>query len=90
MDEDLEKRVIEVIPVVSSLCFHSADAKNKAGYCTNLRCVCGVKQVGTIRMSSKHPTFGDCLRELGRLTQQGHDPTRADRRTAASEESTHS
>jgi hypothetical protein len=75
MDEDLEKRAIEAMPVVSSLRFHAADAKNKAGYCANLRCGCGAKQVGPIRMSSKRPTFGDCLRELGRLIQRGHDPT---------------
>jgi hypothetical protein len=31
MDEDLEKRAIEAMPVVSSLRFHVADAKNKAG-----------------------------------------------------------
>ncbi len=34
MDEDLEKRAIEAIPVVSSLRFHAADANNKAGYRT--------------------------------------------------------
>jgi hypothetical protein len=37
MDEDLEKRAIEAMPVVSSLRFHAADAKNKAGYRVNLR-----------------------------------------------------
>jgi hypothetical protein len=31
MDEDLEKRAIETMSVVRSLCFHVADAKNKAG-----------------------------------------------------------
>jgi hypothetical protein len=72
--EDLEKCVIEMMPVVSSLCFHAADAKNKSGYHVNLRCDCGVKQVGTIRMSSKRPTTGDCLRELGRVIQQDHVP----------------
>ena len=35
MDEDLEKRAIEAMPVVSSLRFHAADAKNKAGYRAN-------------------------------------------------------
>ena len=34
-----------------------------------------MKQVGSIRKSSKRPTFGDCLRELGRLIQQDHGPT---------------
>ncbi len=75
MDEDLEKCVIEVMPVVSSLCFHTVDAKNKSGYHVNLRCGCGAKQVGTIHMSSKRPTPGDCLRELGRVIQQDHGPT---------------
>ena len=46
MDEDLEKRAIEAMPVVSSLRCHAADAKNKAGYHVNLRCGCGTKQVG--------------------------------------------
>ena len=53
MDEDLEKRAIEAMPVVSSLRFHAADAKNKSGYHVNLRCGCGAKQVGPIRMSRK-------------------------------------
>ncbi len=75
MDEDLEKRAIEAMPVVSSLRFHAADAKNKAGYRVNVRCVCGTKKVGTVRKSSRRPTFGDCLRELGRLIQQDHGPT---------------
>ena len=73
MDEDLEKRAIETMPVVSSLRFHAADAKNKAGYRANLRCGC--KQVGPVRMSIKRPTLQDCLRELGRLIQQDHGPT---------------
>jgi hypothetical protein len=52
------------------------DAKNKAGYHVNLRCVCGTKQVGPVRKSNKRPTFGGvCLRELGRLIQQDHGPT---------------
>jgi hypothetical protein len=49
MDEDLEKSVIETMPVVSSLCCHTTDVKNHV----NLRCGCGVKQVGTVRKSSK-------------------------------------
>ena len=51
MDEDLEKRAIEAMPVVSSLRFHAADAKNKSGYHVNLRCGCGApraKQVGAM------------------------------------------
>ncbi len=75
MDEDLENRAIEAMPVVRSLCFHAADAKNKAGYRVNVRCDCGTKQVGSVRKSSKRATFGDCLRELGRLIQQDHGPT---------------
>jgi hypothetical protein len=67
--------VIESMPVVNSLCFHTADAKNKAGYRVNVRCGCGTKQVGPVRKSSKRPIFGDCLRELGRLIQQDHGPT---------------
>jgi hypothetical protein len=58
MDEDLEKRAIEAMSVVSSLRFHAADAKNKSGYHVKLRCGCGAKQVGTVRKSSKRPTFG--------------------------------
>jgi hypothetical protein len=75
MDEDLEKRVIEVMSVVSSLCFHVTDAKNKADYRVNVRCDGGTKQVGSVRKSRKRPTFGDCLREFGRLIQQDHGPT---------------
>jgi hypothetical protein len=75
MDEDLEKRAIEAMPVVSSLRFHAADAKNKSGYHVNLRCGCGAKQVGPIRMSRKRPTPGDTLRELGRVIQRDHGPT---------------
>jgi hypothetical protein len=55
MDEDLEKRTIETMPVVISQRFHTADAKNKSDYHVNLRCGCGVNQVGPIRMSSKRP-----------------------------------
>ncbi len=57
MDEDLEKRVIETMPVVSSLCCHTTDAKNKTNYHVNLRCGCGEKQVGPVRKSSKRPTL---------------------------------
>jgi hypothetical protein len=64
MDEDLEKRAIEAMTVVSSLRFQTTDAKNKAGYRVNVRCGCGTKQVGPVHKSSKRPTFGDCLREL--------------------------
>ncbi len=63
MDEDLEKRAIEAMPVVSSLCFHTTDVKKKTRYRVNVRCVCGAKQVGSVRKSSKSPTFGDCLHE---------------------------
>jgi hypothetical protein len=75
MDEDLENRAIETMLVVNSLCFHVTDAKNKAGYRVNVRCVCGVKQVGPVRQSRKRPTFGDCLCELGRLMRQDNGPT---------------
>jgi hypothetical protein len=77
MDEDLdlEKRVIEALPVVSSVCFHTGDNTHKAGYHANLRCVSGAKQVGPIRMSSKFPTLRDCLRELGRRIERDHGPT---------------
>ncbi len=75
MDEDLEKCAIEAIPVVSSLCFHVADSKNKSGYHVNLRCDCGTKQVGSVHKSNKRPTFGDGLHELGRLIQQDHSPS---------------
>ena len=75
MDKDLEKSVIEALPIVSSLRFHAAQKKNKAGCRANLRCVCGVQQVGPIRMSSKYPTLLDCLRELGQRIQRDHGPT---------------
>jgi hypothetical protein len=75
MDEDEEKRVIEDLPVVSSVRFHTGDKTHKSGVYANLRCGCGAKQVGPVRKSSKRPTFGVCLRELGRLIQQDHDPT---------------
>ncbi len=75
MDEDSEKRAIETMPVVSSLRFHTGDKTNKSGVYANLRCGCGANQVGPVRKSSKRPTFGDCLRELGRLIQQDHGPT---------------
>jgi hypothetical protein len=86
MDEDL-KRVIEDLPVVSSVRFHGGDKTHfrqlyKSGVYVNLRCSassshggCGAKLVGTVRKSSKRPTFVDCLRELGRLIQQDHGPT---------------
>jgi len=63
MDEDLDlkKRAIETLPVVKSVCFHDGDKTHKEGYHANLRCGCGAKQVGTIRMSSKFPTLSDCL-----------------------------
>ena len=75
MDEDLEKSVIEDLSVVSSVRFHTGDKTHKTGVYDNLRCVCGAKQVGPIRISSKYPTLLDCLRELGRLIQRDHGPT---------------
>ena len=74
MDEDSEKRAIEDLPVVSSVRFHAGDKTHKSGVYANLRCGCGAKQVGPVRKSSQRPTFGDCLRELGRLIQQDHGP----------------
>ena len=70
-----EARVIEALPVVSSLRFHAAQKKNKAGYRANLRCGCGAKQVGTIHISNKFPTLRDCLRELGQRIERDHGPT---------------
>ena len=55
--------------------FHAGDKTHKAGYHANLRCGCGAKQVGPIRMSSKFPTLRDCLRELGRRIERDHGPT---------------
>ncbi len=75
MDEDSEKRAIEDLPVVSSVRFHAGDNTHKSGVYDNLRCGCGAKQVGPVRKSNQRPTFGDCLRELGRLIQQDHGPT---------------
>jgi hypothetical protein len=80
--EDLEKRAIEDLPVVSSVGFHAGDKTHKAGVYTKLRCCaaspyggCGAKQVGPIRKSSERPTNVDCFRELGRVIQRDHGPT---------------
>ncbi len=67
-------RTIETLPVVSSVRFHVGDKTHKAGYHVNLRCGCGVKQVGTIRISSKFPTLRDCLRDLGQRIERDHGP----------------
>ncbi len=74
--------MIEDLHVVSSVRFHAGDKTHKAGVYANLRCSavsshgeCGAKLVGTIRMSTKFPTLCDCLRDLGRLIHQDHDPT---------------
>jgi hypothetical protein len=75
-EEDLFKREIENLPVVISLTFIREIGRNKAGYRVNLFCdaaslygkckdgSCTVKRVGPVRMSTKHPTMRDCLREL--------------------------
>ncbi len=77
-------REIEDLPVVSSLSFIRVIGRDKVGYRDNLRCPvasshgdctdggCTVKQVGPIRMSTKHPTMRDCLRELLARIQQDH------------------
>ena len=64
MDEDLEKLVIEGMPVVSSVRFHVGDKTHKAGFYANLRCSgasslgdCGAKLVGSIHMSSERLTL---------------------------------
>jgi hypothetical protein len=80
--EDLEKRAIEDLPVVSSVGFHVGDKTHKVGVYANLRCCaaspyggCGAKQVGSIRKSNERPTNVDCFRELGRVIQRDHRPT---------------
>ncbi len=80
--EDLEKRAIEDLPVVSSVRLHAGDKTHRADVYTNLRCCavssyggCGAKLVGTIRKSIERPTNVDCFRELGRVIQRDHDPT---------------
>jgi hypothetical protein len=80
--EDLEKRVIEDLPVVSAVRFHTRDKTHKAGLYVNLRCCagssyggCGAKPVGSIHKSSDRPTTVDCLREPGRVIQRDHGPT---------------
>ncbi len=60
---------------MSSVCFHDGDKTHKSGVYANLRCACGAKQAGPVRKSSQRPTFGDCLRELGRLIPEDHGPT---------------
>jgi hypothetical protein len=84
-EEDLLMREIEDLPVVTSLSFIHTIGRDKSGYHTNLRCPvvsshgdctdagCTVKQVGTIRMSTKHPTMFDCLCEFLTRIQQNHD-----------------
>jgi hypothetical protein len=79
MEEDFLKTEIEDFPVVSSVTFHRATGRDKAGYHANLRCPsvsshggctdggCTVKQVGPICMSGQHPTLVDCLRDLKTL-----------------------
>ena len=47
MDEDLEKRVIETLSVVRSVCFHTGDKTHKTVFYDNLR------SCGTF-------SFGDC------------------------------
>ena len=56
--EDLEKRSIEDLTVVRSVCLHAGDKTHKGDVYVNLRCcaassygVCGVKLVGPIRQS---------------------------------------
>ena len=71
----MEKRAIEALSVVSSVRFHAGDKTHKTGYHANLRCGCGAKQVGPIRISSKFPTLRDCLRELGQRIERDHGPT---------------
>jgi len=83
-EEDLLKREIEDLPVVSSLSFIRAIGRDKAGYRVNLFCdaaslyggckdgACTVKRVGPVRMSTKHPTMRDCLRALLARIQQDH------------------
>ena len=85
--EDLEKRAIEDLPVVSSVRLHAGDKTHKAGVYANLRCCaassyggCGAKLVGPIRKSSERPTNVDCFRELGRVIQRDHGPTWAQRK----------
>ena len=85
-EEGLLKREIEDLPVVSSLSFHRAIGRDKSGVRANLRCNvvsshgdctdggCTVKQVGPIRMSTKHPTMLDCLSEFQRRIQENHGP----------------
>jgi hypothetical protein len=67
---------------VISVRFHVGTKTHKTGVYVNLRCSpvsshgdCGAKQVGPVRMSSKHPTMQDCVRERGRLIRQDHCPT---------------
>jgi hypothetical protein len=80
--EDLEKRAIEDLSVVSSLGVHAGDMTHKTDVYVKLRCCtaspyggCGAKQVGPIRKSSERPTNVDCFRELGRVIQRDHVPT---------------
>ena len=85
-EEGLLKREIEDLPVVISLSFIRAIGRDKADVRANLRCNvasshggctdggCTVKQVGPIRMSTKHPTMQDWVREVHTRIQQDHVP----------------
>ena len=80
--EELEKRAIEDLPVVSSVRLHAGDKTHKVGVYANLRCCaaspfggCDAKLVGPIRKSIERPTNVDCFRELGRVIQRDHGPT---------------
>ena len=60
--EDLEKRAIEDLPVVSSVRLHAGDKTHKVGVYANLRCCaaspyggCGAKLVGPIRKTIERP-----------------------------------
>ena len=80
----MEKRVIEVLRVVSSVFSHRGLIKQvsipTSGDVDRHEFSlgpggCGANQVGPIRMSNEGPTTVDCLRELGRLIQRDHGPT---------------
>ncbi len=92
MVEDTEKRPIESLPVVRTVCFHEGNVTHKGDYRVNLTVTvsgdlqtpessygdCDAQQVGSIHMSRRYPTLIDYLRDLGKRIQRDHDPTCVD------------
>jgi hypothetical protein len=85
--EDLEKRAIEDLPVVSSVCLHAGDKTHKAGVYANLRCCaassyggCGAKAgvYANLRCCAAS-SYGGCGAKLvGPIRKSSERPTNVD------------